>query len=130
MRTKMNENSTKGNISVSVFAMPSDTNSQNTIFGGWLLSHMDLAGLVECKQYSPGRYVTVGIEQMKFLQPVLVGDLVKIYTNVHKTGKTSITIKLLAEANRLNGEDSFIVTEGLFTYVKTSSDGATTIPLK
>ncbi len=112
---------------MSVFALPADTNSQGSIFGGWLLSHLDSAGLVECKLFCPGRYVTVGIDKMKFLRPVLVGDLVKIYAKVFKKGNTSLTIHLTAEANRLDGTSDFLVTEGYFTYVKTTPDGSSTI---
>ena len=57
---------------------------------------------------------------MKFVKPVFVGDLVKIYTGVEKIGRTSMTIKLVAKVNRMNGEDDIVVTEGLFTYVKTN----------
>ena len=108
------------NLSISVFALPKHTNSKNTIFGGWLLSHLDLAGLVECRNRQPGRYLTVGIDKMKFVKPIFVGDLVKIYTGVEKIGRTSMTIKLVAKVNRMNGEDDIVVTEGLFTYVKTN----------
>ena len=57
---------------------------------------------------------------MKFVKPVFVGDLVKIYTSVERIGTTSMTIKLVAKVNRMNGEDDITVTEGLFTYVKTN----------
>jgi len=110
------------NLSISVFALPKYTNSKNTIFGGWLLSHLDLAGLVECRNTQPGRYLTVGIDKMKFVKPVFVGDLVKIYTGVEKIGRTSITVKLVAKVNRMNGSDEITVTEGLFTYVKTNDE--------
>jgi acyl-CoA thioesterase YciA len=110
-------------LAISVFAMPSDTNSQNSVFGGWLLSHMDLAGLVECKMYKPGRYVTVAIDQMKFVKPVAVGDLVQIFTCVEKIGKSSLTIKCIAECNRLDGTDAFKVTEAYMTFVKVDELG-------
>ena len=110
-------------LSISVFAMPADTNSQNSVFGGWLLSHMDLAGLVECKMYAPGRYVTVAIDKMKFVKPVAVGDLVQIFTQVEHVGKSSITVKLIAEANRLDGQPPFQVTEAQMTFVRVDEDG-------
>ena len=112
-----------GNLSISVFALPKDTNSQNSIFGGWLLENADLAGLVQCKKVCPGRYVTVAIDKMKFITPVDVGDLVRFYTIVDKIGHTSITIKITAIANHLNGKDDFLVTTGLFTFVKTDDNG-------
>jgi len=105
-------------LSISVFAMPSDTNSQNSIFGGWLLSNMDLAGLVECKKFKPGKYVTIAIDKMKFVKPVNIGDLVQIYTNIEKIGTSSLTISIKAFADRLDGNDVFQVTEGLMTFVK------------
>lgn len=103
--------------------MPSDTNSQNSVFGGWLLSHMDLAGLVECKMFQPGRYVTVAIDKMKFVKPVAVGDLVQIFTSVEKVGHSSLTIKLEALANRLDGTDAFQVTEASMTFVRVDEEG-------
>ncbi len=110
-------------LSISVFALPKDCNSQNSIFGGWLLENADLAALVECKQYSPGRYVTIGIDKLKFVQPVFIGDLVRFYTRIEKIGNTSITIKILAYANRFNGKEELFITEGLFTFVKTDENG-------
>lgn len=105
-------------LSISVFAMPSDTNSQNSIFGGWLLSNMDLAGLVECKKFKPGKYVTIAIDKMKFVKPVNVGDLVQIYTNIEKIGTSSLTINIQAFVDRLDGSEVFKVTEGIMTFVK------------
>jgi len=110
------------NLSISIFAMPANINSQGDIFGGWLLSQMDLAGLIECKQFQPSRYVTIAIDKMKFINHVSVGDLVKIYTKVEKTGNTSITILMKAFVDRLNGEPELEVTSGLFTYVKIDAD--------
>ena len=110
-------------LAISVFAMPADTNSQSSVFGGWLLSHMDLAGLVECKMYSPGRYLTVAIDKMKFVKPVLVGDLVQIFTSIERVGNSSLTIKLIAEANRLDGSPAFQVTEAIVTFVKVDESG-------
>jgi len=110
-------------LSISVFAMPADTNSQQSIFGGWLLSQMDLAALVECKMQSPGRYVTIVLDQMKFLKPVQVGDLVQIYTNVQHIGTTSIRIGVRSEVNRLDGNPPFVVTQGTMTFVKTNEQG-------
>jgi acyl-CoA thioesterase YciA len=106
------------NLSISIFAMPTNINSQGDIFGGWLLSQMDLAGLIECKKYQSSRFVTIAIDKMKFLKHVSVGNLIKIYTKVEKKGNTSITILIKAHVDRLNGEPEVEVTTGLFTYVK------------
>ena len=106
------------NLSISVFAMPSCINSNGDIFGGWLLSQMDLAGIIECKKHSPGKYVTIAIDKMKFVKHVSVGELVKIYTKIEKKGNTSITIYMKAMVDRLNNNEEIEVTNGLFTYVK------------
>ena len=106
------------NLSISVIAMPSCINTTGDIFGGWLLSQMDLAGIVECKKYSPGKYVTIAIDKMKFVKHVSVGDLVKIYSKIEKIGNTSITIFMKAYVDRLDNNDKVQVTHGLFTYVK------------
>jgi len=106
------------NLSISVFAMPACINSNGDIFGGWLLSQMDLAGIIESKKYSPGKYVTVAIDKMKFVKHVSVGDLVKIYSKIRRIGNTSITIFMKAYVDRMDNNDKIEVTNGLFTYVK------------
>ena len=98
--------------------MPSCINSNGDIFGGWLLSQMDLAGIIECKKHSSGKYVTIAIDKMKFVKHVSIGELVKIYTRVEKIGNTSITIFIEAHVDRLNSNPEIEVTNGLFTYVK------------
>ena len=110
------------NLSISVVAMPSCINSNGDIFGGWLLSQMDLAGIVEIKKFSAGEYVTVAIDKMKFVKHVSVGDLVKIYSKIEKIGNTSATIYLKASVNRFNHQNEIEVTHGLFTYVKVNSE--------
>jgi len=106
-------------LSVSVIAMASDVNSNGDIFGGWLLSQMDLAGTISCKNNDPGKYVTVAIDKMKFKRHVSIGDLVKIYTSIVSIGNTSIVIRINANVDRLDGDsEETEVTEGLFTYVK------------
>jgi acyl-CoA thioesterase YciA len=112
-----------GKLAISVFALPRNTNSQHSIFGGWLLENSDLAGLVQCKQHSPGRYVTIAIDKMKFIKPVDVGDLVQFYTKIEKVGNTSITVKITTTTDHLDGMGEYIVTSGLFTFVKMDSSG-------
>ena len=110
-------------LSVSVIAMASDVNSNGDIFGGWLLSQMDLAGTISCKNNDPGKYVTVAIDKMKFKKHVSIGDLVKIYTSIVSIGNTSIVIRINAYVDRLNGDsEETEVTEGLFTYVKIDNE--------
>jgi acyl-CoA thioesterase YciA len=106
------------NLSISVLATPAHLNNDGDIFGGWLLSQMDLAGIIQCKKYQPAKYVTVAIDKMKFKRHVSIGDLVKIYTKIEKIGNTSITINISANVDRLNGDPEMEVTEGIFTFVK------------
>lgn len=97
-----------------------DSNPSGDIFGGWILSQMDLAGAARAYQYVGGRIVTVGVEAISFHKPVFLGDQVSFYTQVSKVGHTSITIKIESWALRhTNGRNyEYIkVTEGLYTYV-------------
>ena len=97
-----------------------DSNPSGDIFGGWILSQMDLAGASRAYQVVGGRIVTVGVEAMSFHKPVFLGDQVSFYTQVSKIGQTSITIEIESWALRhKHGRDyQYIkVTEGLYTYV-------------
>jgi len=105
------------NLCIQVVAMPKDSNSSGDIFGGWLLSQMDLAGVVECKKKHPGRYVTITIDKMIFKKPVYIGDLLSIYCKIIKIGNTSITISIIAKVKRSMTNEFLTVTSGLFKYV-------------
>jgi acyl-CoA thioesterase YciA len=98
-------------------AMPADSNPFGDIFGGWLLSQMDLAGGAHAYKHIGQRVVTVGINGMTFHKPVFIGDEVSIYTRIQKKGVTSITIHIESWAFRRHGAEYAKVTEGLFTYV-------------
>jgi len=98
-------------------AMPADTNPSGDIFGGWLLSQMDIAGGSTARQIAQGRVTTVGIEAMTFHAPVLVGDEVSCYTTVLRIGRTSIRIKIDTWVRRGDQFEHIQVTEGVFTYV-------------
>ena len=106
-------------------AMPADTNSNGDIFGGWLLSQMDLAGGILARSFAKGRVATVAIEGMKFLLPVKVGYTVTCFGKVLKTGTTSISIKLrvTADDDGSSIDTSRDVTSGTFIYVAIDSDG-------
>ena len=104
-------------LSISVIAMASDVNSHGDIFGGWLLSQMDLAGCVECQNYFPGRYVTVTIDKMVFAKPVKVGDILTIYCKIINVGQTSITIDIVANIKKSLTNEILEVTKGIFKYV-------------
>ncbi len=107
---------------IRVIAMPADTNPFGDIFGGWLLSQMDLAGGVHCYKHLRGRFVTVGINAMTFHKPVFVGDEVSMYTEIERVGNTSITIKIDSWALRRDGANYVKVTEGSFTYVRINNN--------
>jgi len=98
-------------------AMPADTNSNGDIFGGWLLSQMDLAGSIIAAETSQSRIATVGVEAMTFHRPVYVGDEVTCYAEIFKIGTTSIAIQIETWARRIRENRSVKVTEGRFTYV-------------
>src|SRR3954469_5332486 len=97
-------------------AMPADANANGDIFGGWMLSQMDLAGSIVATQTAKSRIATVGIEAMSFKLPVHVGDEVSCYAKVERIGKTSVTVSVESWArSRLGESDARKVTEGKFT---------------
>jgi acyl-CoA thioesterase YciA len=103
-------------------AMPADANPNGDIFGGWILSQMDLAGGNVAVQRAKGRVATVAITAMAFHLPVYVGDEVSCYCSMEKIGRTSMAIKVETWARRgLTGE-TVKVTEGIFTYVALGPD--------
>ena len=104
-------------------AMPADTNTNGDIFGGWLLSQMDVAGGILASKIAKGRVATVAIEGMKFLLPVKVGDTVTCYGKLEKAGKTSISILLRVTTESWKNSDLKEVTNGKFIYVAIDSAG-------
>ena len=106
------------NLSIQVIAMPCDTNANGDIFGGWLLSQMDLAGVVECKRKCPGRYVTITIDKIVFKKPVNIGDVLCIYCKIIKIGNTSITVDIISKVKRSLTNEIQEVTRGIFKYVR------------
>jgi acyl-CoA thioesterase YciA len=107
---------------IRVIPMPADTNAYGDIFGGWLLSQMDLAGASEATEYARNRVVTIGVEGMSFHAPVLVGDEVSFYTDIKRVGRTSITVHIEAWARARTEQESRMVTEGVFTFVSIDKD--------
>jgi len=99
-----------------VIAMPKDANADGDIFGGWIVSQMDIAGAIPAGHTAKGRIVTVAINSLRFHKPVLVGDVITFSALVEKVGRTSITIRVEAVSERRNGEHVF-VTEATFVYV-------------
>lgn len=96
---------------------PSDINANGHIFGGWVLSQMDIAGGIVAGQIADGRCATVAIETMQFIAPILVRDLVSIYATVERRGRTSVAIRLDVIASRNRGREEVKVTSGVFTFV-------------
>ena len=101
-----------------MIAMPADANPNGDIFGGWLLSQMDLAGSAPAAQRAQGRVVTVAVDAMTFHEPVEIGDEVSCYAEVKKVGRTSITVEVEAWKRKKHERERIKVTEGTFTYVK------------
>lgn len=112
-----------GRLLIRNIAMPSDTNPRGDIFGGWIVSQMDLAGLGLAQDTANSRATTVAIEGMKFLRPVQVGDFICCYGELIKVGRTSMQIKIDVYAVEHHDEERRKVTEGLFTYVAISEAG-------
>lgn len=90
---------------IRVLPMPCDTNAAGDIFGGWLMSQVDIAGSIAAHRYVGNRVVTVAVNEFLFLKPVLVGDLVSIYANITDIGNTSIRISLTVMAEHERGKD-------------------------
>lgn len=96
LATKLKERSP----AIRVVLLPRDTNEVGSIFGGVILSHLDLAGVVEARKHRDGRFVTVAIREVVFKKPVYVGDIVSFYTRTVKVGTTSITVHVDVEVQR------------------------------
>ena len=110
-------------ITIQTLAMPADTNANGDIFGGWLVSQMDLAAGVLAKKLARGRAATVAINSMTFLKPVHVGDVVSCHVQLIKLGKTSMTIAVEAWAEELSSGEKYCVTEGTFIFVAIDEHG-------
>ena len=113
----------QGELMVATVAMPKDANPSGDIFGGWILSQMDISGGIAASRRARGRVATVAVQEMKFHRPVQVGDLVSCYARVTKVGRTSIAIDIQVWAGAHNEPTQpKMVTEGIFTYVAIDQD--------
>ncbi|MDV3250203.1 acyl-CoA thioesterase [Devosia sp. BK] len=112
-----------GQLTIRTMAMPADTNAAGDIFGGWVMSQMDIAGAIAAVERVKGRVVTVAVEAMTFIAPVKVGDVLCVYTSIERIGNTSITIALEAWVRRNRLDDRKKVTEGRFVYVSLDDNG-------
>ena len=113
----------RGALTVRVIAMPADTNANGDIFGGWVLSRMDQAGGIAAVERAKGRAVTIAIQAMTFHRPVRVGDVLEVYTEVTKVGRTSMTIEIEAIAVRFKTHHREKVTDGTFTFAAIDDNG-------
>lgn len=116
----------KGDLVIKTIAMPKNTNRYRDIFGGWLVSQMDLGGAILAHKCSENRMTTVAIDRMVFLKPVYVGDVVSCYASIAKKGTTSVTIDVEVWVERLLDNAKHKVTEGLFTFVAIDDKGKPT----
>lgn len=111
---------------IRVMLLPRDTNEAGTIFGGVILSHLDLAAAVECRKLGMGRYVTAAMKEVEFVAPVYVGDLVSFYTRTTRVGRTSLTVSVEVEAERRSDGKRVKVTEADVVYVSVDESGRPT----
>jgi len=120
----------EGELLLRTSPMPSDTNANGDIFGGWILSQMDIAGGMMAIEITGGRAVTIAVDAMKFIKPVKVGDVVCCYGKVTRIGNTSVTIRLEVWVKpsfrgiAINHKNAFyMVTEASYTYVAVDNEG-------
>ena len=113
----------RGELTVRLMAMPSDTNANGDIFGGWVLSQMDQAGGIAARERSHGRVVTIAVEAMTFIRPVKVGDVLCVYTAIERIGRTSMKVHIEAWAQRFHTHVRQKVTDATFTFVAIDEEG-------
>ncbi|MDH2924084.1 acyl-CoA thioesterase [Nicoletella semolina] len=128
MRSKMTNKENRqpdGTLILRTLAMPSDTNANGDIFGGWIMSQMDMGGAILAKELAQGRVVTVSVESMSFLRPVAVGDVVCCYGKCIKVGRTSLKVKVEVWIKKVADGigERYCVTEALFTFVAIDKNG-------
>ncbi|MBT0717072.1 acyl-CoA thioester hydrolase YciA [Rosenbergiella epipactidis] len=118
--------SPQGEMVLRTLAMPADTNANGDIFGGWVMSQMDMGGAILAKEIAEGRVVTVRVDGMTFLKPVAVGDVVSCYASCIKTGNSSITINVEVWIKKVSSEpigQRYCTTEAVFIYVAVDEQG-------
>jgi acyl-CoA thioesterase YciA len=112
-----------GEPALRVTLLPRDTNGWGTIFGGVILSYIDLAGGVEARKHADRPFVTVAMREVVFHEPVYVGDLVSFHTRTQRIGRTSVTVEILVEVERFaHGRETVRVTEAEAVYVAVDAD--------
>ncbi|MFQ6018500.1 MAG: acyl-CoA thioesterase, partial [Kiloniellaceae bacterium] len=113
----------RGQLAIRTLAMPADANPNGDIFGGWVLSQMDIAGGITAGQRARGRVATVAVTAMTFHLPVYVGDILCVYAEIERIGRTSIAVRLEAWALRGRAGERVKVTEGQFVFVAIDAEG-------
>ena len=112
----------KGEPILRVVPRPGDINANGHIFGGWVLSQMDIAAGIVASRRADGPVATVAIEAMKFIGPILLHDVISVYARIERTGRTSMGIRIEVIASRNRGTEEVVVTEALFTFVALDED--------
>jgi acyl-CoA thioesterase YciA len=115
--SQQGNNVIEGRLALQITAMPANTNANGDIFGGWLVSHMDMAGAIEARHYAKSRVVTVAIDGLVFIKPVNVGDTVCCYAQLIKIGRTSMCFNIGVWTMAFDCEDLLKVAQGTFTFV-------------
>ena len=115
----------QGELAIQTVAMPRDTNANGDIFGGWLVSQMDMAGAITAEDVAGGRVATVAIEGMAFLTPVHMGAVVSCYSDVLEVGRSSVRIVVEVWINSKHDGEPIRVTEGEFVFVAIDEKGRT-----
>jgi acyl-CoA thioesterase YciA len=113
----------KGALTLQTLAMPANTNANGDIFGGWLVSQMDLAVGILAKSVSKGRAATVAIDNLQFIAPVKIGDLVSCYVELIKKGITSMTMQIEVWVEKFDTQEIHQVAQGTFIYVAIDGKG-------
>ncbi|TBX28873.1 acyl-CoA thioester hydrolase YciA [Nioella sediminis] len=113
----------QGDLTLRTVAMPADMNGNGDIFGGWVLSQMDIACGILARERARGRCTTVAVDAMKFIRPVAVGDVLCVYTRIGRVGRTSMGIEVEAWVKRGAVGEREKVTEALFTFVAIDEEG-------
>lgn len=116
-------NTPRGALTLRISAMPADTNANGDIFGGWVMARMDQAGGIAGVEFAQGRVVTVKVDAMTFLKPMKVGDVLCVYTEIGRVGRSSFAIGIEAWAQRFMTVAMEKVTEATFIFVAVDDDG-------
>jgi acyl-CoA thioesterase YciA len=116
-----------GELALQTIAMPADTNPSGDIFGGWLMSQMDLAGSITASRRAGGRVATVAVDAMAFMTPVRVGAVVTCYTEILDVGRSSIRVRVQVWVTSMHHNEPAKVTEGEFVFVAIDGNGRTRV---